>query len=80
MDEAHELGVAQVVHAGCCVDTLDPEGTEVGFVVFAVAVSVSKTFFPCVFGNGPYITAAAVVASCEFEDFLAAGARSDVVD
>ena len=74
VDETHELGVAQVVQTCCGVDTLDPEGAEVALVVLAVAVSVGKTFFPGVLCNCPYITAAAEVASCEFEDFLATGA------
>lgn len=80
VDEAHELGVAQVVHACGSVDTLYPEGTEIAFFVLAVAVGVGEAFFPGVFGNGPYVAAAAVVASCEFEDFFAACAGSDVVD
>lgn len=80
VNEAHELGVAQVVHACSGVDTLNPESAEVSFVVLAVAVGVGKTFFPGVFSYGPYITAAAEVASSEFEDFFAASARSNVVD
>lgn len=63
VDQAHELRVAEVVETSSSVDTLDPEGTEVALFVFAVAVCISKTFFPCVLGNGPYIFAAAVVST-----------------
>ena len=70
MDKTHELRVAQVVLTGSSVDTLYPKGTEVALFVLTVAVSVGKTFFPGVFSYGPYITAAAKVASCKFEDFL----------
>jgi len=66
VDEAHELGVAEVMHAGSSVDTLNPKGTEVAFFVLTVTVSIGKTFLPCVFGNGPYITAASEVAAGKF--------------
>ena len=80
VDKTHELGVAEVVETGSGVDTLNPEGAEVTLFVLAVAISVGKTFFPGVFSYCPYVTAAAIVASCEFEDFFAACARCDVVD
>lgn len=71
VDEAHELGVAQVVHACGSVDTLDPESAEVAFFVLAVAVCVCETFLPGVFGYGPYVTAASEVAAGKFQDFFA---------
>ncbi len=80
VDKTHELGVAEVVHTRSSVDTLYPESAEVALFVLAVAVSVGKTFFPGVFSNGPYITAATEVSTGKFEDFLAACARSNVVD
>lgn len=80
VEQTHQLRVAEVVHTGGSVDTLNPKSTEVAFFVFAVAIGVGKTFFPGVLGYGPYVTAAAKVASCEFEDFFAACARCDVVD
>ncbi len=80
VDETHQLGVAEVVHAGSGIDTLNPECTEVVLLILAVAVSISKTFFPGVFSYGPYITAAAIVASCKFEDFFTTCARCNVVD
>lgn len=70
VDEAHELGVAQVVHTGCGVDALDPQGAEVALLVLAVAVGVGETFLPSVLGDGPYITAASEVAAGKFEDFF----------
>lgn len=71
VDKAHELGVAEVVHAGGGVDTLDPEGTEVALLVLAVAVGVGETFFPGVLGDGPHVAAATEIAAGEFQDFLA---------
>ncbi len=80
MDESHELGIAQVVHACSGVDTLNPQSTEVALFVLAVAVSVGKTFFPGILGNGPHIAAATEIATGEFENFFTAFAGSDVVD
>ena len=80
MDETHKFGVAEVVETCSGVDTLNPKSAEITFFVLTVTVSVCETFFPGVFSNGPYITAAAIVTSCKFEDFFAACARSNVVD
>ncbi len=80
VDESHELGIAQVVHACSGVDTLNPQSTEVALFVLAVAVSVGKTFFPGILGNGPHIAAATEIATGEFENFFTAFAGSDVVD
>ena len=79
VEESHKFGVAQVVETSSSVDTLDPEGAEVAFFVFAVAVCVGETFFPSIFGNGPYVTAASEVAAGKFEDFFTACARGNVV-
>ena len=66
VDESHELGVAEILGACCGVDALDPECTEVALFVFAVAVCVCETFFPGVFGYGPYVSAASEVSAGEF--------------
>lgn len=72
VDEAHEFGVRKVFKTGCCVDTLNPEGTEVALFVLAVTVSVGETLFPGVLGYGPHVAAASEVTTGEFEDFFAA--------
>ena len=71
VDEAHKLAVRQTFKTGCSVDTLDPEGAEIALFLLAVAVGVGEAFLPCVLSYGPHITAAAVVATGEFKDFLA---------
>ncbi len=70
VDEAHKLGVREILKTGCSVDTLDPESAEIAFFVLAVAVCVGETLFPGVLGNGPHIAAATEVTAGEFEDFL----------
>lgn len=79
MDEAHELAVGEILHAGSGVDTLNPESAEVALLVLAVAVGVGKTLFPGVLGYGPHIAAATEVSAGEFEDFLSASSRSYVI-
>ena len=71
MDEAHELGVGKILKTCSSVDTLNPEGAEVALFLLAVAVSIGQTFLPGIFGDGPDVTARAIVAAGEFEDFLA---------
>lgn len=80
VDESHKLAVGKILKTRSSVDTLNPESAEIAFFLLAVAVGVGKTFFPGVFSYGPYITAAAKVASCKFEDFFTACARCNVVD
>ena len=70
VDQTHKLGVREIFHTCSGVDTLDPESAEVALFVLSVAVSVCKTFLPCIFGYSPYVTAAAVVTTGEFEDLL----------
>ena len=71
VDKTHQLGIAEILGAGCCVDTLNPKSAEVTLFVLAVAVSIGKTFFPSILGNGPHIAAASEITTCEFKDFLA---------
>ena len=71
VDEAHKLAVRQPFKTGCSVDTLDPESTEIALFLLAVAVGVGETLLPCILRYGPHITAAAIVATGEFKDFLA---------
>ena len=71
VDEAHQLAVGQSFQTCCSVDTLDPEGAEIALFLLAVAVGLGETLLPGVLGYGPHITAAAVVATGEFKDFLA---------
>lgn len=71
VDEAHEAAVREVLEAGSGVDTLYPECAEVTFFLLTVAVSVGQTFFPSIFGDCPYVLAATIIATREFEDFFA---------
>ena len=79
VDEAHQFRITEVVLTGGGVDTLNPEGAEVAFLVLAVTVGVGETFFPGILGNGPHVTAAAKVAAGEFQDFFTACAGGNVV-
>ena len=74
VEQAHELGIAQVMHTGGGVATLNPQGAEVAFFVLAVAIGVGETLFPGVLCYGPYVTAAAKVAASKFQDFFTTSA------
>ncbi len=71
VDQAHKLAVRQPFKTGSSVDTLNPEGAEIALFLLAVAVGVGETLLPGVLSYSPHITAASVVATCEFKDFLA---------
>ncbi len=72
VDKTHELRVGEVFKACSCIDTLDPESTEITLLILAVAVGVGKTLFPGILGYGPHIAAATEVTTGKFEYFLAA--------
>ena len=40
VESTHELAVAHIVEAGCCVDTLNPKSAEVALLVTAVTVRI----------------------------------------
>lgn len=71
MNQAHQLGIREIFHAGCGVDTLNPESAEIALFLLAVAIGVGETFFPGVLGDGPHVAAATEIAAGEFQDFLA---------
>lgn len=70
VDKAHKLRVRKALYASGSVDTLNPKSAEVTLFVLTVAVSIGKTFFPSVLGNGPHIATATKVTAGEFQDFL----------
>lgn len=74
VDKTHELAVGEVLEACGGVDTLDPEGAEVGLLVAAVTEGVGKTLFPGVLCYGPDVAAATEVTAGELEDFLSTSA------
>ena len=66
----HQFGIGKTFEASCGIDTLNPKGAEIAFFGFAVAVSVGKTFFPGILGNGPHIFTRAIVSAGKFQDFF----------
>ena len=70
VDQAHELGIGEILETSSCIDTLDPESAEVALFLLTVTISVSQTLLPGVLGYCPYIAAASIVTAGEFEDFL----------
>lgn len=80
VEGTHQLRVRETFETSGSVDTLNPESAEVALLGATVAEGIGQTFFPSVFGNGPYIAAATVVTAGKFQNFFTTCARSDVVD
>ena len=70
VDKTHELAVAQILQTGGGIDALNPQSAEIALFILAVAISISKTLFPCILGNGPHIAAATVVTAGKFQNFF----------
>ena len=70
MQGSHELAIAESFESCCCVDTLNPQGTEATFFVFAVTISILQTFLPSILGNGPNVTASAEITSGEAQNLF----------
>ena len=70
VDQAHELGIGEILETSSCIDTLDPEGAEIALFLLAVAIGVGETLLPGVLSYGPHIATASIVTAGEFEDFL----------
>lgn len=79
MNQAHQLGIREIFHAGCGVDTLNPESAEIALFLLAVAIGVGETFFPGVLRYGPHVAAAAVISAGQFKYFLSFSARRYVI-
>ena len=69
----HEHAVRHVILADGCIDTDDPQGSEVTLLVPSVAVSVGLSFFVGVFRHSPDILSGSELTFGLLEDFLAPG-------
>lgn len=76
---SHELGIRHSVETCTGVDTLDPQGTEVALLGFAIAVGIDETFFDRVLGDGPNIFLSSKESFGKFEHPFAPGAGCYVV-
>ena len=70
VERTHEFRVGEAFETGGSVDTLNPQGAEIAFFRFPVAVSIGQTFFPSVFGNSPDIFTGTDVTACKFQNFF----------
>ena len=52
VQQTHQLAIAEALHAGSGIDTLNPKSAEVALLGTTVAVSIGKTLLPSVLGNG----------------------------
>src|SRR6056300_1246904 len=65
-----QTAVREAVNAACCVDTRNPQSTELTLTLTTVAVSVLTCFDDSLFGNSEYTATSAVVTFSLFQYFL----------
>jgi len=70
VQESHQLAIAETLHAGSGIDTLNPQGAEVALLGATVAEGVGETLLPSVLGNGPHVLACTKVTSGQTQNFL----------
>ena len=76
---SHEGGIVHTVEAYSCIDTLDPELTELALAILTVSVGVLQCFFDCVFGYGPDVFLTTEIAFGELQHFFASRLGSHVI-
>ena len=59
----HQLRVGKALQACSRIDSLNPQGAEVAFLVATVTIGIGQTFFPSVLGYGPHIFACSKIAA-----------------
>ena len=70
VESTHELGIAHALETGSSIDTLNPQGAEVAFLVATVTICIGETLLPRVLGYGPNVLASAEVTSGKFQNTL----------
>ena len=70
VQQTHQLAIAEALHAGSGIDTLNPKSAEVALLGATVTVSIGKALLPSVLGNGPYVLAGTEVTSGQTQNFL----------
>ena len=61
VESTHELAVAHIVEACCCVDTLNPKSAEVALFVAAVTVCIGETLLVGVLCYCPDVLAGTIL-------------------
>ncbi len=51
----HQFRIRHSFQTSSCVDTLNPQCTEITFLVLTVTICVGQSFFPSIFGYSPYV-------------------------
>src|SRR5690606_32666258 len=72
-----EHAVRNTQLAACRVDAGDPESTEGAFLVAAIAIGILPSFHYRLFGDAEYITAAAAITFCCFDNFFVTSTGSN---
>ena len=68
---AHQYRIAHSLLACSCVNTLNPQGAEIAFLIATITIGVGQTFLPCVLGYCPNILAGSKIAAGKLQNSLA---------
>ena len=79
LEFAHQLGVRHAVETCTGIDTSNPQGAEISFLGFAIAVSVNEAFFNRVFGYRPNIFFTTKETFGQFQNALSSCAGCNTV-
>src|SRR5690606_31109482 len=69
--------IGQAVFAGCGIDALDPERTEIALLGPAIAIGVLACLLDRLIGDAEGILATAIIAFRGLENFTVTGVRSN---
>ncbi len=73
----HECGVVHIVQTARCVDTDNPEFSELSFFLFSVAVGVDEASFDLLFRFSEVFSSSAVEAFGKLQNFLVSASSYD---
>ena len=80
MQSTHQCRVAHIFQAGCSIDTLNPQRTEIAFLIAAITISVCETLLPSVLRNRPNILSCTIISLSKFQDSGSLCFRSNMIN
>ena len=63
VQSTHQARIRQTFHTSGSIDTLNPQSTEITFLVTTVAESISQTFFPCILRYSPNVLTCTIITT-----------------
>lgn len=67
LQQVDQLGIGKTFQPCCCIDTLNPERTEISLFLFSVTVGILLPFLPGILRYCPYIFTRTEITFCQFQ-------------